>query len=224
MIVGSYTIIFLGSCSPVHCRSSTAVFGLACVIMSYLSGFGISFLLGGEVSELHSLMPYLLIGIGVDDMFVIANAVDQVPFSFSADQRVISAIKHAGPSITISSITNGIAFFLGSTQTSVVALASFCEFACVCVFMLYVSVLTLFIPVMTWDTRRIENKKGECCQLCCCKEDTALCLHGKCLSNKQKVHSGVEIIEKYVQKQVESDHEDLILTVNLDDQTNPSSS
>ena len=33
------------------------------------------FAIGGEVSGVHNLMPFLLIGIGVDDMFVIANAI-----------------------------------------------------------------------------------------------------------------------------------------------------
>lgn len=83
------------------------------------------FLLGGEVSGIQNLLPFLLIGIGVDDMFVIANAVDQVPFSVSATDRLVIGMRHAGPSITITSFTNALAFFFGST-TSLLALKSFC--------------------------------------------------------------------------------------------------
>ena len=154
MIVGSYTVIFLGACSPVHCRATTAGLGLACVVMSYLSGSAVMFFLGGEVAGVHNLLPFLLIGIGVDDMFVIANAIDQVPFSNTADERLIEGIKHAGPSITITSFTNVLAFFFGST-TSLIALSSFCAFACSCVMMLYITVLIIFVPFMAWDTRRI---------------------------------------------------------------------
>ena len=71
-----YTLFFLGSCSPIHCRSFTTFIGIACIGLSYFSGFGVMFLLGGEVAGVHNLLPFLLIGIGVDDMFVIANAID----------------------------------------------------------------------------------------------------------------------------------------------------
>ena len=83
------------------------------------------FATGGEVSGVHNLMPFLLIGIGVDDMFVIANAIDQVPFTTSATDRIVIGMRHAGPSISITSLTNALAFFFGST-TSLLALRSFC--------------------------------------------------------------------------------------------------
>ena len=99
--------------------------GIICIFMSYFGGFGVMFALGGKVAGVHNLMPFLLIGIGVDDMFVIANAIDQVPFSKPANERVIEGLKHAGPSITITSFTNALAFYFGST-TSLIALRSFC--------------------------------------------------------------------------------------------------
>lgn len=113
------------------------------------------FLLGGEVSGVHNLLPFLLIGIGVDDMFVIANAIDQVPFSLPSTQRLVLALKHAGPSITITSFTNALAFFFGST-TTLLALRSFCQFACCCITMLYLTVNLIFMPAIVWETRRIE--------------------------------------------------------------------
>ena len=146
------------------------------------------FSLGGETAGVHNLMPFLLIGIGVDDMFVIANAVDQVPFSKSPNERLIMAMRHAGPSITITSFTNALAFLFGST-TSLIALKSFCQFAAVSIIMLYVTVVLIFTPAMAWDTRRINAKRGDCCGLCCCAEDTWICCFGYFLSDKQKAFS-----------------------------------
>jgi len=51
--------------------------------------------------------------------------------------------------------------------------------------------LTIFLCIIAWDTKRISSKKTECCGLCCCKEDTAICCHGRYLSNKQKQLSGL---------------------------------
>ena len=149
------------------------------------------FRLGGNVAGVHNLMPFLLIGIGVDDMFVIANAVDQVPFSKDPNERLIKAMRHAGPSITITSFTNALAFYFGST-TSLVALKSFCQFAGVSIVMLYVTVVLIFTPAMAWDTRRINAKRGDCCGICCCSEDTWICCRGYFLSDKQKTFSSVE--------------------------------
>ena len=143
MLVGTYTIIFLGSCSPIHCRVTVAFGGLLCVMISYVAGFGYCFEAGLKVAGVHNLMPFLLIGIGVDDMFVVCNAVDQTDINDSVKNRIIEAMKHAGPSITITSLTNALAFYFGAT-TSLIALRSFCVFACTCVIMLYLTVLTVF--------------------------------------------------------------------------------
>ena len=97
---------------------------------------------------------------------------------------------HAGPSITITSFTNALAFFFGST-TNLPALSDFCIFACLCVLCLYLSVLTIFVSIIAFDTKRIDNKKGECCGLCCCREDTKICCKGYFLSDKQKDFSGI---------------------------------
>jgi len=76
MLVACYTIIVLGTCSGMHCRLIVSLMGLFCVGIAYAAGFGFCFYVGGETAGVHGLMPFLLIGIGVDDMFVICNAVD----------------------------------------------------------------------------------------------------------------------------------------------------
>lgn len=128
-------------------------------------------------------MPFLLVGIGADDMFVICNSVDQTDIKHTTQERIITALGHSGPAITITSLTNALAFAFGST-TSLPALRSFCMFASVCIIMLYLLVMTFFLAVLVWDTRRVEKRWGECCTLCsvCLDEDTIVCCAGKLLS------------------------------------------
>ena len=83
MMVGFYTALNIGSCSPIHCRCCVTIWGLLCVGICYFAGFSISFALGFKQSGVHNLMAFLLIGIGVDDMFVVMNAVDQTPHHLS---------------------------------------------------------------------------------------------------------------------------------------------
>ena len=118
-----YANLVLGSCSPIHLRTASASIGIFCVTLSVLSGYGLAFLLGQKLSQAHNILPFMLIGLGVDDMFVIVNTVDQTPQHLTVNERFIQGIKHAGPSITITSFTNALAFYFGST-TSLVAISS----------------------------------------------------------------------------------------------------
>ena len=71
-----YLTTCLGACSPIHCRLSIALFGLICIALSVFAGFGISIMVGYEQTVAHRALPILMIGIGVDDMFIICNALD----------------------------------------------------------------------------------------------------------------------------------------------------
>ena len=88
---------------------------------------------------------------------------------------------HAGPSITLTSVTDGLSFFIGSLANSP-ALKSFCFFCGCCVVMLYFSFITIFSSFFLEDLTRLHKRKGECFGLCCCKENSALFLKGCCLS------------------------------------------
>ena len=136
-------------------------------------------------------MPFLLIGIGVDDMFVICNAVDQTDLKLSAKERIREAMSHAGPSITITSLTNILAFLFGGLN-SLTALRSFCLFAASSIFMLYGCVMTVFLAVCVWDTERVARKKGECCGLFMCKQYSVFCCKGFWLSPKMIAYGSLK--------------------------------
>lgn len=137
--------------------------------------------MGGKTAGIHGLLPFLLIGIGVDDMFVISAALDQTNPRWSVADRMREGMRHAGSSITITSLTNAIAFFLGCSG-SLDALSSFCFFAGIGVLMLYFTSITVFSAYMVWELRRQSQKKGDCCGLCKCSEETIFCCKGKFLT------------------------------------------
>ena len=92
--------------------------------------------------------------IGVEHMFVLCNAVDRTKLENSAYDRIHEALSHAGPAITITSLTT-CAAFLSGMLSSLEALRSLCLFATVTTAMLYLSNMTLFLAVVVWDTRRV---------------------------------------------------------------------
>jgi len=139
------------------------------------------------MAGIHGVLPFLLIGIGVDDMFVISSAIDQTNPRHSTVERMRKGMMHAGSSITITTFTNAMAFFFGCTS-SLDALASFCFFSGLGVLMLYFTSITIFTAFMVWDIKRQVNKKGDCCGGCFCKEDSILCCKGSCLTPRQKAY------------------------------------
>ena len=46
MLIYLYSLIVLGSCSPIHMRVVSAVIGLCCIGLSILSGYGIAIYTG----------------------------------------------------------------------------------------------------------------------------------------------------------------------------------
>ena len=167
IVVVTYCSLFLGSFSPIHCRLTMAIVGVCCVFVSNLAGEGISYILGWKSSEFTEVLPILILGIGVDDMFVVCNAIDQTSLDLPAIERIKQGMKHAGPSITITSVTDAVAFFIGSTS-SLLAIKSLCFMAGCMVICLYLSVLTIFLPILIWDTIRVNKKGRECFGACFC--------------------------------------------------------
>ena len=80
-----YCALMLGSCSPIHCRLSATLLGLLCVMLSVQGGAGICYVLDFGAAEVHDTLPILMLGIGVDDMFVICNALDQTSLRLSPE-------------------------------------------------------------------------------------------------------------------------------------------
>jgi predicted RND superfamily exporter protein len=95
----------------------------------------------------------MMIGIGVDDAFVISASIDQTNPRDTAENRMKHGMIHAGSSITITSFTNAIAFFLGC-HSELEALSSFCFFSGMGIVTLYVSSITLFSAFMVMDIKR----------------------------------------------------------------------
>jgi predicted RND superfamily exporter protein len=76
MLVISYSFVVIGGLSPIHFRSAAALVGMTCIFLSITSGYGIALALGWKTTKFHAIIPFMIMGIGVDDMFVIVNTTD----------------------------------------------------------------------------------------------------------------------------------------------------
>jgi len=174
----SYIVVFLflgatmGRFIPgPESRWTMSLAALVLVGLSTGAGFGLSSAMGFFFGPVHSLLPFILLGIGVDDAFVILNAFNRErkgPRSAETNddiaKRASKAMARAGASITVTSMTDLVAFGI-SASSSLPALASFCAYAAVGIVFLWVFASTFFAATLVLDERRQRDNRREC--LCC---------------------------------------------------------
>ena len=175
----SYIVVFLflgaNMGSNIKCGSGSrwtmSLAALVLVILSTGAGFGMSSIFGLFFGPVHSLLPFILLGIGVDDAFVIVNAFNRerkVKRSKETNdditRRCGRALARAGASITVTSMTDLVAFGI-SSSSSLPALASFCAYAAISIFFLWLFASTFFTATLVFDERRQRDNRREC--FCC---------------------------------------------------------
>lgn len=102
------------------------------------------------------VVPFLILAIGVDNMFLICRAERNVPdFVENIEHRIAFALKEIGPSILCAASCESLAFFIGML-TDVPALQNFCLIAGLGVLTDFILQLTIFVGVLTLDNHRIK--------------------------------------------------------------------
>ncbi|XP_041359344.1 protein patched homolog 1-like isoform X2 [Gigantopelta aegis] len=166
-IVFVFVMISLGKFNMVQQRVYVSLAGLLSVGLAILFAYGIATVFDVIYGPIQSIMPFLLLGIGVDDMFVVVEAwknLDSSELRRPLPERVGLAMKHAGVSVTVTSITDIVAFGIGAS-TVIPALSAFCIYASLGILALYVLQSTFFVACLTLDEKRRESSRDAC--ICC---------------------------------------------------------
>lgn len=162
VIMVIYVLFVISRYNWLEARVCLSVCGLMTIGMSFIVGCGLCSLVGVSFGPIHASLPFLLMGLGVDDMFVIAACWDDLSQDNKAlplPERIGMMLRHAGVSISITALTDVIAFIVGSV-TILPTLNSFCIYAGVSVFAIFVFVITFFTACFTLDQIRQEQGRN----------------------------------------------------------------
>jgi len=165
MIVFVYVTIMLGKFTCLEQRAILALCGLACIGLTIGFTYGFCSALNLFYGPMHNLIPFLLLGIGIDDMFVIMQCFDNLtPEERGQDisETISLTMRRAGVAITVTSLTDFMVFAIGSS-TVLPALRSFCLWCGVGILAVYLYQVTLFVACLALDCRRLRSQRNGLC-------------------------------------------------------------
>lgn len=157
-----------GLCHKIKMRSLLALGCILSIVLAGAAGYGVAMYLQFDYTPVMSVLPFVLLGIGVDDSFVIMNSLDHVGSGLELPQRIATAMSHAGVSIMITSITDFVAFAISATS-ALPALAAFCAYAAFAILFLFLFQITFFMGLAALNARREDAGKIDCCPCLCAK-------------------------------------------------------
>uniref|UniRef100_A0A803VDM8 Patched 2 n=1 Tax=Ficedula albicollis TaxID=59894 RepID=A0A803VDM8_FICAL len=171
-VAGGYLLMLAYACVTMlrwDCSKSQGAVGLAGVLLvalSVASGLGLCSLLGISFNAATTqVLPFLALGIGVDDMFLLAHAFTETSHpSLSLQERTGECLKRTGTSVALTSVSNMIAFFMAAL-VPIPALRAFSLQAAVVVVFNFAMVLFVFPAILSLDLHRREKRRLDI--LCC---------------------------------------------------------
>jgi len=167
VLIVVYLALMLGTFTKIDHKIWMALCGVLCIGLSIGISYGLCGAFGQPITPLHNILAFLVLGIGVDDVFVIVQTFYNTHTNEdNLTEKIGQTVKHAGVSILITSLTDICAFLIGAT-TVLPALRSFCVYAGVAIIAVFMLTISLFVAVLTLDAKRGKARRDACC--CCIK-------------------------------------------------------
>ncbi|TDH69129.1 hypothetical protein CCR75_003183 [Bremia lactucae] len=191
IVILSYLVMFLyvslslgKSFGPVESRFGLGMTGILIVLLSVGAAMGLSCLIFQMKMTMiaFEVVPFLILAIGVDNIFIITNEFDRVGAErgllirnntpqrreYLEDEKVVvhqvmnETMRNVGPSILVAAIAETLAFLVGAF-TRIPALRNFCIVAALAVTINWILQFTWFTAALTLDTRRIRARRYDWC-------------------------------------------------------------
>ncbi|XP_014213139.1 protein patched homolog 2-like [Copidosoma floridanum] len=164
VIMSIYVMLILSKFNWIELRFWLTFVAMFCITGAFIVAIGLCSLAGIPYGPVHTSLPFMLMGLGVDDTFVMMASWEEVNSQLRhlgkpLPERVALALSHAGAAISVTSLTDVVAFVIGAS-TILPSLNSFCIYAAVGVLVTFVLQVTFFVAFFTLDCERAESKRN----------------------------------------------------------------
>ena len=163
-IMCTFTCLILGSFrNRVKGHAMVANTGIFAVALGIVTAFGLAIICGTTFISMAGVLPYLVLGVAIDDMFIIVNSLDrclQSNKNLKTKDIIAETLSGAGGTVTMTTLTDLVAFAV-STTTAFPAIRYFCIYAALSVTFSFVMIMTLFVAFLVYDVKRIQAKRWD---------------------------------------------------------------
>ena len=172
LVMYIYTSVMLNGWTWSSMRLFLTAIGLLSVVLGVIIANGITSAIGYEYMPHFSMLPFLMVGLGIDDMFVIMKVFRNLEELQESDieTKIGLTLRHAGVAISITSLTDICAFAAGAI-TVFPALQAFCVACSLGIAAIYVLQLTWFIAWLVVDDKQRQKQTShhnatvkKCCE------------------------------------------------------------
>ncbi|XP_036442146.1 patched domain-containing protein 3-like [Colossoma macropomum] len=149
------------SCLRLDCVRNkvwVASFGVLSAGLAVLSSFGLLLFCGMPFAMTVASAPFLILGIGVDDMFIMISCWQKTKVKDQVEERLAETYKEAAVSITITTLTDVLAFYIG-LMTPFRSVQSFCMYTGTAVLFCYIYNITFFGAFLALNGRREQGNR-----------------------------------------------------------------
>ena len=143
---------------------SRAILGVGAVItiaFSVMTSYGFLFLIGVPFTPVAQIFIYVMVGIGLDDTFIITGAYSRADPQKEVVERIRDCMEEVGISIVVSTLTTAVAFSLGCA-TSMPMIRWFCIYAAPTVLVDFFYQISFFIALVVLDDERVKDNRYDC--------------------------------------------------------------
>lgn len=167
----TFTLMIVFACFALmgmNCVDNRYYLGLAGILstcLAILASFGLVSACGVAFVDIVGIMPFLILGIGVDNMFILLSGLADTKCDDSVEARIGKTIRTSGIAITITSITDIVAFCAGAASVFP-SVRNFSWYTGCAVLFCYFNYLTFYTGIMTINEVRVSKQRH---WFTCCK-------------------------------------------------------
>ncbi|KAF3434864.1 hypothetical protein FNV43_RR21951 [Rhamnella rubrinervis] len=136
--------------------------GVVLVVFSVLGSAGFFSAIGVKSTLIiMEVIPFLVLAVGVDNMCILVHAVKRQSLELPIEEKISNALVEVGPSITLASVSEILAFAVGSF-IPMPACRVFSMFAALAVLLDFFLQVTAFVALIVFDLWRVEDNRIDC--------------------------------------------------------------
>jgi predicted RND superfamily exporter protein len=188
-----FSVFVLARGDRVKSRVLVGLAGVLLVVVAAIATFGITAMASVKFSHTHmQVLPFLCLGLGVNDMFVLAFSFDY-DYRQSTPNMVGNMLSEAGVSITLTSLANAAAFFIASFMP-LPTVSTFSISATIAVLANYVVILIGFTAVLALYANNV--RKGGSALVRCGKASSSEHSAAAWVEQNETSTVGLSIVKK----------------------------